>query len=899
MKYIRNNLFEREPNARSATIASFFYSYREGETQTNHFNMLRSILYDILKQNESFFYHFQPEFRKYHALGLGQFDYESLKTILRSIGKHQAKERLYLLIDAMDESSNEDRWDILQLLFELSSGSNNHNRCIIKVLVASRPANELDLFRKSQAVITMQDVNKSDIESFVHSFLGPELELPQNALHQVKQYIFEHAQGVFQWVYLVRHKLAKYVEKGYSRREIFSFLQCLPTDLEGLYQRILEDLETNGDDGDVAIGKRIFQLILFACRPLTVPELQHALAITDCGGTDTFITPSDEFFQDSVIVGIEKRIVHCGRNFLEVKGQKFKGEPIVQVMHQTVRDFFLRRNGSVANSRFGMSEDDAHRMISTICIRYLVFCAQHPRVATNTTSRGDESELPPVESWTPNNFATYIQYLHKRPLINYALEYLQAHICRCPEAMNSNISLISELKELPAGNPARYVFGYWVADHLNQVLLDSLQREAASKFRNNILWIAAGTGYYQVADALLTAGAQIDIRLQGKTPLELSAENGHETTVQRLLARGAGIETPDSDQCTALHRAAMNGHDVTVRLLLDGGSKIEARDSDYCTALHKAAQNGHEAAIKLLIDRGAPIHAQDSDQCQALHSAAMNGHEDSVRLLLDHHANIQNTGYDRWTALHRATENGQVTTAQLLIDRGALIDVQDSSGCTALHCAAKNGYRATVQLLLDCGAHIEAQNFERCTALHLAAKNGHKDTVRMLLDCGADIQAQPIHHEVASDHINTEKALPRIKKFIEDFDANFQGKQSPSYQPFGLVLDRHIGIAWPSHSSDIFCDSIGMSALHWAAANGHEATVRLLLDCGAHIGAQNSRGWTALHWAAKSGREATVRLLLERGAHAGAQDINGWTALHRAAERGRMAIVQLLREWSQ
>jgi ankyrin repeat protein len=680
-------------------------------------------------------------------------------------------------------------------------------------------------------------------------------------------------------------------------------MQCLPTDLEGLYQRILEDLETNGDDSDIAIGKRIFQLVLFACRPLTVPELQHALAITDCGGTesttDTFITPSDEFFEDGLIAGIEKRIVHCGRNFLEVKGQKFKGEPIVQVMHQTVRDFFLRQNGSVANSKFRMSEYEAHRMISTICIQYLVFCAQHPRVTIKTTSKGDEFELPPLDSWMLENFVTYIQYLHERPLINYALEHLQTHICRCPEAMNSNISLISELKKLPAGNPARYVFGDWVSDHLNQVLFDSLQREAASKFRNNILWIAARTGYYQVADVLLTAGAQIDIRLQGKTPLEVSAENGHEATVQRLLARGAGIDTPDSDQCTALHRAAMNGHDATVRLLLDGGSNIEARNSDHCTALHKAAQNGHDAAIKLLIDRGAHIHAQDSDQCQALHSAAMNGHEGSVRLLLDYHANIQNTGYDQWTPLHRAAENGQVTTVQLLIDRGALIDAQDSSGCTALHCAAKNGYKATVRLLLNCGAHIEAHTFERCTALHLAAKNGHKDTVRILLDCGADIQAQPIHHEVASDHMDTEKALSKIKKFLEDFDAIFQGKQPPSDQPFGLVLDRHFGIAWSPHPSDMFCDSIGMSALHWAAANGHEATVRLLLDCGAHIEAQNSRGWTALHWAAKCGREATVRLLLDRGAHIGAQDIDGWTALHRATEWNRMAIVELLQERSQ
>ena len=56
-KYFKDNLLKLEPNARSAIVATFFYSYREGELQKSHYNMLRSILYDILQQNEAFFYH--------------------------------------------------------------------------------------------------------------------------------------------------------------------------------------------------------------------------------------------------------------------------------------------------------------------------------------------------------------------------------------------------------------------------------------------------------------------------------------------------------------------------------------------------------------------------------------------------------------------------------------------------------------------------------------------------------------------------------------------------------------------------------------------------------------------------------------------------------------------------
>jgi len=319
MKYFKNNLLKREPNSRSAIIASFFYSYREGESQRSHYSMLRSILYDILDQKDSFFYHFQSEFRKYQALGrepghgdLNKSHYESLQNVLLSIGKHESRERIYLLIDAIDESSDQDRRDILQLLLKLCC----NNCCIFKVFVASRPVVELNhLIGKSQAVIRMQDMNKVDIQNYVQSFLHPQLEseISENDLHQAKEYILEHAQGVFLWVHLVGNELIRFVETGYSRREMFSFLQGLPRELDGLYQRMLQDIE---ECGDVEVTKRMFQLVLFARRPFTLFEFQHALSIADC----TELIPSDECFRDSLIKGLERRIIHRGHNLLEIKG---------------------------------------------------------------------------------------------------------------------------------------------------------------------------------------------------------------------------------------------------------------------------------------------------------------------------------------------------------------------------------------------------------------------------------------------------------------------------------------------------------------------------------------------------------------------------------------------------
>ncbi|KAL8290971.1 hypothetical protein RB600_006443 [Gaeumannomyces tritici] len=147
-------------------------------------------------------------------------------------------------------------------------------------------------------------------------------------------------------------------------------------------------------------------------------------------------------------------------------------------------------------------------------------------------------------------------------------------------------------------------------------------------------------------------------------------------------------------------------------------------------------------------------------------------------------------------------------------------------------------------------------------------------------DAGKDLHKAVEAYATASGSINGRPDGEALK-MIDD---------RPDREALKMIHDLVIGAANDAKS---FNDQ---TPLVWAAKNGHEAVVKLLLDKGPAIETKDSEyGRTPLSWVAGNGHEAVVKLLLDKGAAIETKDKNySRTPLLWAAENGHEAVVKLL-----
>jgi ankyrin repeat protein len=206
---------------------------------------------------------------------------------------------------------------------------------------------------------------------------------------------------------------------------------------------------------------------------------------------------------------------------------------------------------------------------------------------------------------------------------------------------------------------------------------------------------------------------------------------------------------------------------------------------------------------------------------------------------------------DGTTALHWAVRYDEATLVERLIKAGAKPDVANRYGVTPIALACESGSAAVVEQLLKAGVNPEATGPLGETALHTCAHSGNADVAKALLARGAKVDA---------------------------------------------------GDSWR-----------GQTPLMWAAAQGHAAMVRVLVEAGADVNARSTvvtwerqrtaeprdkwlppGGFTALLLAARAGCVDCVNVLAKAGANINEIDPENHTALVLALMNGEFDVAGAL-----
>ncbi|KAI9507933.1 palmitoyltransferase AKR1 [Russula earlei] len=170
--------------------------------------------------------------------------------------------------------------------------------------------------------------------------------------------------------------------------------------------------------------------------------------------------------------------------------------------------------------------------------------------------------------------------------------------------------------------------------------------------------------------------------------------------------------------------------------------------------------------------------------------------------------------------------------------------------------AAQRGDINLIRQLIESGrARATDRDEQNITPLHWAAINAQLPTCRYLLEQGA------------------EGRCPRIRKAITLY---ILVTHSSSIMPLLYLLHQPISVDER--------DSVGHTALMWAAYQGDALSVEILLKHGANPTMRDDSGLTPLHWAVVRGNKVCILKLIEKGAEIHAKDNEGRTARDMAVE---------------
>ena len=296
-------------------------------------SILRTLIFQLLAQELKMFKHIVGLYKVRKEALFNASSFETLWKIFESMVSDPAFDRVYCILDGLDECEKDSQTALSEKIGALFSQARARpSTSRLSLMVVSRPDRALKNLKSSKngclTVDLDSDLNSAineDVERFITTevdSLAVMNEWPKNLRNHVRMELLRRASGIYLWVGFViqelREKLSSEVERTLNR---------LPTGMEALYSRILLDIREDRCES----AARILRCVVVAIRPLTLTELSIAIELepTQSEGMD-----EDDMKRQRILV-MEEQIAFCGY-MLSISGDK------VELRHQSVKDYLTQ-----------------------------------------------------------------------------------------------------------------------------------------------------------------------------------------------------------------------------------------------------------------------------------------------------------------------------------------------------------------------------------------------------------------------------------------------------------------------------------------------------------------------------------------------------------------------------
>lgn len=344
-------------------------------------------------------------------------------------------------------------------------------------------------------------------------------------------------------------------------------LNQLPKSLNETYANILRKVRRD----DVELLRRLLLWVAFTVLPLTIEELQDAVAVEAGIGTLNAIEESR--------LNDPKDILSIGGSLLSVSESGH-----VKLAHLSVKDYLLSADikASPDLCGYGMAPEKANQELAINCITYL---------SLDSLANGP---VEAQEDWQ-GRLARHLLLKHVAKGWTYFLR-----------AASSTPELSGLVSNFFAAK-SRQTFMSWI-QILNSNWIfnwDDYPRHASP------LYYAASFGLGDVVECLIRDGVDLDAPGSrfGGTALHGATLREHVSIMRTLLESGAQPSRADFNRITPLHTAVRIGNAEVIRTLLEFGASKDAADSLGETPHDWAIKAGQVSSQRLL--RGEEYKVSD------------------------------------------------------------------------------------------------------------------------------------------------------------------------------------------------------------------------------------------------------------------------------------------------